>query len=181
MTWRLAALVAILFATGCSADAAASGECQALERELVTARQQLAEVTEERDGLVAELEAAGSDGAADGMLSAEVSAVLDGYTAALFQGDGEAMLDHVTDDFTFLSYGTDVQDRDFRADYVTRNYAGFVVDRIGEPMILGGDDRLILAVPERATTPEIAEGFSTMRLVRVDGEWLIDVHRFTGE
>ena len=92
------------------------------------------------------------------------------------------MLAYVTDDFSFLSYGTDVQERDFRAGYVTRNYGplDFTVEEIGERTVVGGGDEYILSVPERAVTPAIAEGISVVRLVKIDGVWLVDAHRFLG-
>ena len=189
MTKRLPALlVALLVIAGCSDEATTSDASQTLEAKLIAAEQQLAdtqqrlsEVTAARDGFSAQLATIEAAPSLGGSLPDEATAVIDGYGAALLDADGEAMLDYVTDDFAFLSYGTDVQEREFRASYVTRNYRGFNFESIGQWMVLGGGDTFIVAVPERVTTPTIAEGFSTMRLVRVDGEWLIDVHRFTGE
>jgi hypothetical protein len=87
----------------------------------------------------------------------------------------------VTDDFTFLSYGTDVQEREFRADYVTENYGSFTVEEIDDRTVVGGGDEYIFSVPERATTPIVAEGISVVKIVNVDGTWLIQAHRFLGE
>lgn len=42
-----------------------------------------------------------------------------GELAVGVDADGEQMLLYVTNDFTFFSYGTDVQERDVRAEYVT--------------------------------------------------------------
>jgi hypothetical protein len=42
------------------------------------------------------------------------------------------MLDYVTDDFTWLSYGTNLMDAAYRADYVTENYSGFEIEEIGD-------------------------------------------------
>lgn len=116
-------------------------------------------------------------------LPAEAQQIIDDYTAALIAGDGEAMLEFVTDDFTFLSYGNDVQERDFRADYVSRYYSSldFSVEVIGDPIVVGGGDEFIIAVPERATTPAIADGISVMKMVRANGGWLLQSHRFLGE
>jgi hypothetical protein len=191
MTKRLLVVLVVLVvlvAAGCSDDPSTSDAYQNLEAELMAAEQRLAdtetrlrEVTAARDALSAEVATTEAGGFSDGELPDEAVAVMDGYSAALLDADGQAMLDYVTDDFTFLSYGTDVQEREFRADYVTRYYGGFNVESIGEWMVLGGGDTFIVAIPERATTPAVAEGFSTMRLVRVDGDWLVDAHRFTGE
>ncbi|MEN8235920.1 MAG: hypothetical protein ABFR89_13470 [Actinomycetota bacterium] len=103
------------------------------------------------------------------------------YTDAVLAADGDAMLDYVTDDFAFLSYGTDVQEGEFRADYVTRYYGNFEVEVIGDQTVVGGGDTYIVSVPERATTPALAEGISVIRLVESNGAWLVDVHRFVGE
>jgi hypothetical protein len=103
------------------------------------------------------------------------------YTQTLLDADGEAMLDYVTDDFTFLSYGTNLMDAEFRADYVTENYGFFDVEEVGERTVVGGGDEYILSVPERATTPAVADGISVAKMVEIDGEWLVQAHRFLGE
>lgn len=174
----------LLLVAGCSSsDPTASDEYVALEQELAQTNQalvetetQLAEVTSERDELVADaVDSARVD------LPAGAAEALDNYTEAVLAADGDAMLDYVTDDFTFLSYGTDVQEREFRADYVTAYYGNFQVETIGDQTVVGSGDTYIVSVPERATTPAVAEGFSTIRLVEYDGTWLVDVHRFVGE
>ncbi len=114
-------------------------------------------------------------------LPAGAAEALANYTDAVLAADGDAMLDYVTDNFTFLSYGTDVQEREFRADYVTKNYGNFEVEVIGDQTVVGGDETYIVSIPERATTPVVAEGISVVRLVESDGTWLVDVHRFVGE
>lgn len=134
----------------------------------------------------------GSDSADDATteLPSEAAEVIDSYTETLIAGDGEAMLAYVTDGFTFLSYGTDVQEREFRATYVTQFYGplDFTVEEIGERTVVGGGgdgdgdgDEYIVSVPERAVTPAIADGISVLRIVNDDGVWLIDAHRFLGE
>ena len=114
-------------------------------------------------------------------LPAEAATAYDEYTAAALAADGDAMLAFVTDDFTFLSYGTDVQERDFRADYVTQNYGNFQLEEIGDRVVVGGGSEYIVAIPERATTPLVADGISVVKLVEVDGNWLVQSHRFLGE
>ena len=116
-------------------------------------------------------------------LPAEVAEVYDNYTEALLAGDGEAMLEFVTDDFTWLSYGTNLMDAEYRADYVTRYYSqlNFDVEEIGEPTVVGGGAEYIFSTPERATTPAIADGISLVKMVEVDGTWLVSAHRFLGE
>ena len=78
-------------------------------------------------------------------LPAAAAETIDNYTATLIAADGDAMLDYVTDDFAFLSYGNDPQERDFRAEYVTENYGSFNVETIGDWMVLGGAGSLALA------------------------------------
>ncbi len=153
---------------GCSTDPTTSDEYQQLS-------QQLASVTAERDALAAD-----PSSSTWVELPAEAAAALANYSEAVLAADGEAMLNYVTDDFAFISYG-EPQQRDFRADYVTKYYENFKVTMLGDPMVLGGGDTYIVAEPERATTPALAEGFSVYRLVRVNGAWLVDAHRFTGE
>jgi hypothetical protein len=114
-------------------------------------------------------------------LPAEVVEAYDNYTGALLAGDGEAMLEFVTDDFTWLSYGTNLMDAEYRADYVTRYYGNFEVDAIGEPTVVGGGDEYIFSTPERATTPAVADGISLVKMEKVDDTWLVSAHRFLGE
>ena len=114
-------------------------------------------------------------------LPAEVVEAYDNYIEALLAADGEAMLEFVTDDFTWLSYGTNLMDAEYRADYVTRYYGNFDVEEIGEPTVVGGGDEYIFSVPERATTPAIADGISLVKMVKVDDTWLVSAHRFLGE
>ena len=128
----------------------------------------------------------GSDGStpdASVELPAEVVEAYDNYTEALLAGDGEAMLEFVTDDFTWLSYGTNLMDAEFRADYVTTYYSqlNFDVEEIGEPTVVGGGAEYIFSVPERAVTPAIADGISLVKMVEVDDRWLVSAHRFLGE
>ena len=114
-------------------------------------------------------------------MPAEVEEVYDSYTSALLAADGDAMLDFVTDDFTWLSYGTDLMDAEYRADYVTKYYGGFEVEAVGEPTVVGGDDEYVFSTPERATTPVVADGISLVKMVRVGDNWLVSAHRFLGE
>jgi hypothetical protein len=114
-------------------------------------------------------------------LPAEAVEAYDNYTEALLAGDGEAMLEFVTDDFTWLSYGTNLMDAEYRADYVTRYYGNFEVEAIGEPTVVGGGDEYIFSTPERATTPAVADGISLVKMEKVDDTWLVSAHRFLGE
>ena len=180
--------VTLLLVAGCSSsDPTTSDEYAALEQDLAHANQTLADVeslladvTAERAILVTEagVLAFESEGSA---LPPGAAEALANYTDAVLAADGDAMLDYVTDDFTFLSYGTDVQEREFRAGYVTRNYGNFELEVIGDQTVVGGGDTYIVSTPERATTPAVAEGISVVRLVESDGTWLVDVHRFVGE
>lgn len=114
-------------------------------------------------------------------LPAEVVEAYDNYSEAVLAADGDAMLEFVTDDFTWLSYGTNLMDADYRADYVTRYYGDFEVEAIGETTVVGGDDEYIFSTPERATTPAVADGISLVKMEKVDDTWLVSAHRFLGE
>ena len=163
----LAGALSMLLA-GCSTDPTTSDEYQQLS-------QQLAAVTSERDALAAD--------AAPSIwveLPAEAAQALDNYAKATREADGEAMLNYVTNSFTFLSYG-EPQQRDAFADFITKNWTNFKVTTLGDRMVLGGGDMYIVAEPESATKPPLVEGFSVYRLVRTNGVWLVDAHRFTGE
>ena len=114
-------------------------------------------------------------------LPTEVVEAYDNYAEAMLAADGEAMLEFVTDDFTWLSYGTKLMDAEYRADYVTKYYGNFRVEAIGEPTVVGGGDEYIFSTPERATTPAVAEGISLVKMRKVDDTWLVSAHRFLGE
>lgn len=114
-------------------------------------------------------------------LPAEVIEAFDAYADAMLAADGEAMLDFVTDDFTWLSYGTNLMDAEYRAGYVTQYYKGFEVTEIGERTVVGGGDEYIFSVAEQATTPAVANGISLVKMVKIDDTWLVSAHRFLGE
>ena len=124
---------------------------------------------------------ASSDPAPAVELPSEAREAYEAYGQTLLDADGDAMLEYVTDDFTWLSYGTNLMEADFRADYVTENYGGFGVEETGETTVVGGGDEYIFATPERATTPGIVDGISLVKMVNVDGEWLVEAHRWLGE
>ncbi len=178
----------LLAMTGCSSsDPTASDEYAVTEQELAQTSQALVEtealldtVTAERDALASNPEELATEPVGV-VLPERAAEALANYTDAVLAADGDAMLDYVTDDFAFLSYGTDVQEREFRAGYVTRNYGTFELEVIGDQTVVGGGDTYIVSTPERATTPAVAEGISVVRLVESDGTWLVDVHRFVGE
>ena len=78
------------------------------------------------------------DDAATVELPTEGLEVYENYTEALLSADGEAMLEYVTDDFTWLSYGTNLMDAEYRADDVTENYGSFEVEESDERTVVGG-------------------------------------------
>jgi hypothetical protein len=125
----------------------------------------------------------GSDSADESSveLPAAAAEAYENYTEALLDANGDAMLNYVTAEFTFLSYGTDVQEREFRADYVTTYYKNFAIEETGERTVVGGGDTYIFSVPERVTTPVQADGISVVKMVEIDGIWLVESHRFLGE
>ena len=169
-------MVVALTVTGCTTDPTTSDQYETLEQELAQIDAELADITVERDALAAEADSKVVD------LPAGAAEALDNYTNTLLAADGEAMLAFVTEDFAFLSYGTDVQEQEYRARYVTSYYANFDVKTIGDPTVLGSGNTYIVAIPESATVSSgVVEGFSTIRIVQADSAWLIDVHRFTGE
>lgn len=114
-------------------------------------------------------------------LPAEVVEAYDDYSEAMLAADGDAMLEFVTEDFTWLSYGTNLMDAQYRADYVSSYYENFDVEAIGETTVVGGGDEYIFSTPERATTPAVADGISLVKMENVDGTWLVSAHRFLGE
>ena len=180
-------MLVVLAGTGCSEDPTTSEAYASLEQELAEATAQLDVVTAERDALAAENDELASRAeslastSAIGELPVEALEVYEDYTAALLAADGEAMLGFVTDDFTWLSYGTNLMTAEERAPYVSRYYGGFEVAEIGGRTVVGDGDEYIFSVPERATTPMVADGISLVKLVKVGDVWLVAAHRFLGE
>ena len=64
---------------------------------------------------------------------------------------------------------------------ITENYGSFGVDEIDERTAVGGDDEDIFSVPERATTPAVADGVSLVKTEKIDDTWFLCTHRFLGE
>jgi hypothetical protein len=116
-------------------------------------------------------------------LPAEAADVLAAYNeATAVDHDGDAMLAVVTEDFTFLSVGDTVLDRDAYAAEVDSYLEGFTVETLGDEVVVGGGNTYIVSEPNTASAGGLdTTGFSVFRIVESDGEWLVDAHRFTGD
>ena len=125
-----------------------------------------------------------SEGSSESVeLPAEAADVLAAYTeATAVDHDGDAMLAVVTEDFTFLSVGDTVLDRDAYAAEVNRYGSNFTVENLGDDVVVGDADTYIVSTPQSAGGAGFGStGFSVIRVVESDGEWLVDAHRFTGD
>ena len=116
-------------------------------------------------------------------LPAEAADALAAYSqATAVDRDGEAMLAVVTEDFTFLSVGDTVLDRDAYAAEVDSYFDDFTVENLGDEVVVGGGDTYVVSRPSAASGGSFdSTGFSVIRIVDSDGEWLVDAHRFTGD
>ena len=116
-------------------------------------------------------------------LPAEAADALAAYSqATAVDRDGEAMLAVVTEDFTFLSVGDTVLDRDAYAAEVDGYVDDFAVENLGEDVVVGGGGTYIVSRSNTVSGGGFdSTGFSVFRLVDSDGEWLVDAHRFTGD
>ena len=126
-----------------------------------------------------------SEGSSESVeLPAEAADVLAAYSeATAVDHDGDAMLAVVTEDFTFLSVGDTVLDRDAYAAEVDGYAEDFAVESFGDEVVVGGGDTYIVSKPNTAGGAGgfTSTGFSVFRIVDSDGEWLVDAHRFTGD
>ncbi len=119
-------------------------------------------------------------------LPSEAAEALEAYTqASAVDTDGAAVLETVTEDYTFLSVGETVLDRDAYAAEVDNYSSDFTVVTIGEDVVVGGEDTYVVSRANEVTDSGFgfaSTGFSVFRVVEVeDGVWLVDAHRFTGD
>ncbi|MGI9576727.1 MAG: hypothetical protein ACR2OH_00840 [Microthrixaceae bacterium] len=125
-----------------------------------------------------------SEGSSESVeLPAEAVDALAAYTeATAVDHDGDAMLVTVTDDYTFLSVGETVKDKDAYADEVNLYSSDYVIETIGDDEVVGGGDTYIVSRANDASGGGFfSTGFSVIRLVETEDGWLVDAHRFLGD
>jgi hypothetical protein len=114
---------------------------------------------------------------------AEVLATVEGFGSAVNAYDTEAIREYVTDDCTWHSTGP-VQTLDEYLAYVDANYKrlGFVVEVTSDPVVSRDGEEYVVVQPDavKATGLDVV-GTSTLRLVEVDGVWLIREARWVEE
>lgn len=104
--------------------------------------------------------------------------VEDYYQTVAVEHDGDAMLALVTDGFEFVA-ADGVLGREAWAANVNRLFENFAVERLGEPTVVGGGDEYLVSQAEHVTgTGMDSAAFSVLRVVEVDGNWLIDSQQF---
>ena len=108
------------------------------------------------------------------------AAVIDEYYEAVaVQHDGEAMLGVVSEDFQFIA-DDGAFDRDGWANQVDLFFENFEVERLGDPAVVGGGSEYVVSQAERTTGTGVDDvAFSVMRVVEVDGTWLVAIHSYT--
>ena len=114
---------------------------------------------------------------------AEVLSTVEGFGAAANAYDTEAIREYVTDDFTWQSTGP-VQTLDEYLAYVDTQWqaAGLHVEVTGDPVVsLDGEEYVVVQQEAVKATMLDAVGTSTVRLVEVDGVWLIREGRWVTE
>jgi hypothetical protein len=98
--------------------------------------------------------------------------------------DTEAMLDYVTEDFTFQSYGEVNSLAQYQA-YINQYYENlnFNIEPTGDRVAVGEGDTYIVSEPGFVTwNGNIGvRGFSVVTLVESDGTWLVKQIRWIGE
>jgi hypothetical protein len=114
---------------------------------------------------------------------AEVLSTVEGFGAAVNAYDTEAIREYVTDDFTWQSIGPVQTLDEYLADIDTNaQAAGFLVEDIGDPVVsLDGEEYVVVQKDAVKATGFEAVGTSTVRLVEVDGVWLIREARWVEE
>ena len=106
-------------------------------------------------------------------------AVVDDYRQAVaVDHDGDAMLAVVTEDFEFVDADGE-NDAGAWATSVDRLFDDFAVEQLSEATVVGEGDEYLFSQAERVTGSGVdMTGFTVMRVVDVDGTWLIDHHEF---
>ena len=106
-------------------------------------------------------------------------AVVDDYRQAVaVDHDGDAMLAVVTEDFEFVDADGE-NDAGAWATSVDLLFDDFAVEQLSEATVVGEGDEYLLSQAERVTGSGVdMTGFTVMRVVDVDGTWLIDHHEF---
>ena len=107
------------------------------------------------------------------------AAVVDDYRQAVaVDHDGDAMLAVVTEDFEFVDADGE-NDAGAWATSVDLLFDDFAVEQLSEATVVGEGDEYLLSQAERVTGSGVdMTGFTVMRVVDVDGTWLIDHHEF---
>ena len=109
---------------------------------------------------------------------AAAEAVEDYYQTVAVEHDGEGMLTLVTDDFEFISE-TESIDKETWASQINLFYDNFTVERLEDATVVGGDGEYLVSQPEHVTASGMDDdAFSVLRVVEVDGTWLIDMHQY---
>ena len=125
--------------------------------------------------------ACGSDDAVSEVPSG-VTSTLDAFTEATNTYDSEALLALFTEDFTWQSTG-DVVSRTEYVDYFDTYYenVGFHVESTGPLTIERDGDAYVAKQTDRVTSKAAPDmtGREVIRLVEVDGSWLIQEFRWT--
>jgi hypothetical protein len=118
-----------------------------------------------------------------GATEAEVLSTVEGFGAAVNAYDTEAIREYVTDDCTWQSTGP-IQTLDEYLAYVDANYKklDFHVEATSDPVVsLDGEEYVVVQQEAVKATSFEAVGTSTVRLVEVDGVWLIREARWAVE
>lgn len=104
--------------------------------------------------------------------------VEDYYQTVAVEHDGDGMMALVTDDFEFVS-GTESIDSETWAGQINRFYDSFTVDRLEDATVVGGESEYLVSQPEHVTASGMDDdAFSVLRVIEVDGTWLIDMHQY---
>ena len=112
----------------------------------------------------------------------DVWTVVEQYTAAWNDYDDGAFLEHVTEDYVFIT-DTSESDRDAQAEVIgagSLSGMGWSAEVIGDP-IVAGDGPYDVAVTNRVTMNGIeTDGLSMVTVVDDDGELKVAEHIWTG-
>ena len=109
-----------------------------------------------------------------------VIAALDGFAEAINTYDTDALLANTTEDFTWQSTG-DVNTREEYVTYVETYYerANFHNEPIGDRVVERDGDAYVATQPDHTTATALdVVGVSVVRVVEVDGTWLVQEFRW---
>ena len=115
--------------------------------------------------------------------NAEMSELIDDYTAAWNEYDSEAFLAATRDGYVFTSNTSGVFDRDEQAAVIDElGTYSWQVTILDDPLVVGDGPWFYASFPVEieSTLSDVAQGVSMLTIFEMDGEMLVTAHVYNG-